>query len=151
MTQFLGIGYENKAIYCSGNRSGLERISPNPVSLAFNFVNEKLNDPSAFMEGFPNRLFIEESFDPITKVRRGRLYRIEDACQPQEMDTFDQLGKSLGHHRKIVTYQRDPLLLLSKVGKKKWKLHKADRRYRRYTFIRVRKIDTRETSRQAIV
>ena len=56
-----------RGVFFEGNRQGLRAIHPMPVisTASCNFIN------------FKAALFREDSFDPVTRIRRGRLY-IED-------------------------------------------------------------------------
>lgn len=56
-----------RGVFFEGNRQGLRAIHPMPVisTASCNFIN------------FKEVLFREDSFDPVTRIRRGRLY-VED-------------------------------------------------------------------------
>ena len=116
--QFLGIGYENKAIYGGGTRQRMDRILPNSVVLAFKYQNESLNNQSTFMQGFSNCIFIEESYDPVTRVRRGRVYEYDPSPQPKEIFVNEPRGQFSEHREKIVKYQAESFSELSKKARK---------------------------------
>lgn len=71
---YLGIGEEDGQIYIGGKNGYRHRQYPYPMllPLAFEAFEGMVDYPD--LSGFSGRLFLEDSFDPVTRVRRGRVY-----------------------------------------------------------------------------
>ncbi|MGJ8649492.1 MAG: hypothetical protein ACSHX4_03965 [Opitutaceae bacterium] len=99
---YLAINENTKVVYAGGARQHMDRLMPNPVLVPFAFGQPEGTDPD-------KHVFLEESFDPVTKIRRGRVYRREDGSYPQYMTVRDPYGKFHVCSESVVIYQRDIL------------------------------------------
>ena len=74
----LGICKSSGRLYEGNRNSGTPVTNANPI-LPIAMIGVDLPTPQASISGFSGLIFREESFDPITKIRRGRVYRINES------------------------------------------------------------------------
>jgi hypothetical protein len=119
----LGISKRNGCIYEGEWGNGIPVLG-NPLILPVSFVSTdcKLSGTDAL--GLPNHIFREDFFDPITKVRRGRIYRA-GGNQPVEWRVQDSRRSDLklenwsdGTAQKVelISYQHDSLTYLREIS-----------------------------------
>jgi len=70
----LGICPDTYAIYEGSSSSYAARVTPAPLLLPIRFVGQGEVAPLDKLNGLSAELFREDSFDPVTKIRRGRVY-----------------------------------------------------------------------------
>lgn len=73
----LAINQEDGAVYVGIDKHQLHLVQPRPLLLPLKFEGAE-KDPwenTGFREA-PRRVFVEDYFDPVTRVRRGRVYLI---------------------------------------------------------------------------
>lgn len=104
---YLGIGEDDGQIYIGGKNGYRHRQYPYPMllPLAFEAFEGMIDYPN--LSGFSGRLFLEYSFDPITRVRRGRVY-----CGGDSSSSF--IAPPNGHvgdraNMRMYEYQRESL------------------------------------------
>jgi len=122
--RYLGICPENGFVYEGDHSFGI-RVAPRPTLVPISFP-ESLEAASTGVEAadrFAKVVFREDSFDPITKIRRGRVYNAFDYSQPKEWYISDPLRtdiipESIGprylQRTRLQTYQSDALIALRK-------------------------------------
>lgn len=70
----LGICPYSNAVYEGSQSSSGSRVFPAPLLLPLRFVGVEGVKSIDHNEGFAMEIFREESFDPVTKIRRGRVF-----------------------------------------------------------------------------
>jgi hypothetical protein len=96
----LGID-RNEGIVYEGRLSQGFRTNPSPFLAPCAFVGEQHQElvlADTFktdVEGYPPLLFREDSFEPVTKVRRGRVFRLRNCKQPNQWHVQDPLRTDL--------------------------------------------------------
>ena len=124
---YLGISKRNGCIYEGDWGNGIAVLN-NPLILPIRFSygevvtsSKDLGLPLSDACGLPGHIFREDFFDPITKIRRGRVYRA-GGTQPVDWRVQDQRRSDLklenwadGTAQKIelVSYQHDTLNFLN--------------------------------------
>lgn len=105
----LGISENDGTIY-EGRLSVGFRTSIQPLLVPIKFPAFELTTwPST--ESRPSTIFREDFFDPITRIRRGRVFTLRDTSQPHEWHVHDPLKPhphtNKNHHQESVAlYQR---------------------------------------------
>ena len=74
----LGICNSSGRLYEGNRNSGTPVTNSNPI-LPITMIGVDLPTPAASINGFSGLIFREETFDPITKIRRGRVYKINES------------------------------------------------------------------------
>lgn len=122
--RYLGICPQNGFVY-EGDHSFGNRVAIRPTLVPICFP-ESMEAASTGVEEanrFAKVVFREDSFDPITKIRRGRIYNTFNCSQPSEWYINDPLRTDLlpeliGHRfmqkTRLQTYQSDALIALRK-------------------------------------
>ncbi|MGS2718283.1 hypothetical protein ACVBE9_08940 [Eionea flava] len=118
---FLGICRDSGLIY-QGTPSHATPLSPMPLLLPITFVH-KSDDYDCMAGGsdevlhYPNCVFKEDYFDPITQIRRGSIFK-QFGNQPDKWRVQDSLRTDLkqvswaggvAQEVNVIAYQRDPL------------------------------------------
>jgi len=65
----------NSGLVYEGSLSTGHRIQPAPMLIPIQFIDPEDTEPEALFGDYPKQLFREDSYDPITRIRRGRIYR----------------------------------------------------------------------------
>jgi len=120
---YIGVSNSSGELY-EGNPSSGFPLSSSSVLLPVRFTNEGANITET-LGGYPKHIFKEDFFDPITKIRRGRIFSAE-GNQPQdwyvhhparqdlkEVNCRDGVAQRVG----LLTYQKDPLNSLRGIRK----------------------------------
>lgn len=114
-TEFLGICIDSGLSYEGSFTTG-HRIQPAPMLLPLQFVENETVEAPGLVGGYPKQIFREDSFDPITRIRRGRVYTWhshEHQWFVQDPFRSDLREKSWNRGcAKIINamvYQKDPL------------------------------------------
>jgi hypothetical protein len=119
----LGICRDSGAIYEGSSTSNGYRVNPAPLLTPLRFVADADAPPvNAYAFNMPEIIFREEDFDPITKVRRGTVFRMQRPTQPWEWYVQDPLrldlerigtggnaGRTSAQKISLLTYQVDRL------------------------------------------
>ena len=71
---YLGIGEDDGQIYVGGKIGLRHRLHPYPMLLPLRFEPFEGMVDHQDSGDFSGRLFMEDSFDPVIRVRRGRVY-----------------------------------------------------------------------------
>ncbi|WP_076011023.1 hypothetical protein [Alteromonas abrolhosensis] len=113
----LGICKQTGRVYEGSSGSGIPiEGRSNLFPITFHELN--IDAPTYSVDGFPPLLFREDSFDPITKIRRGRVVKLSTETQPKVWRVHDQIRKDLklvgwasgaAQETELITYQRSPL------------------------------------------
>lgn len=113
----LGICRHTGRVYEGSSGSGIPvEGRSNLFPIAFHELN--IDAPTHSVDGFPPLLFREDSFDPITKIRRGRVVKLSTEMQPKVWRVHDPFRKDLksgswangaAQETELITYQRSPL------------------------------------------
>lgn len=113
----LGICKQTGRVYEGSSGSGIPvegRLNLFPIA----FHELSVDAPTRSIDGFPPLLFREDSFDPITKIRRGRVVTLSNETQPKAWHVHDTTRKDLklvawangaAQETELITYQRSPL------------------------------------------
>ena len=120
----LGICADTNAVYEGSQSSSAIRILPAPLLLPLRFVGADGVKPIDNINGYSAEIFREESFDPITKIRRGRVFtrRFQSPMKVdwhvQDPFRLDLPVVDWAHGRAqaigLITYATDSLLHLRK-------------------------------------
>ena len=113
----LGICKQTGRVYEGSSGSGIPvEGRSNLFPITFHELN--IDAPTHSVDGFPPLLFREDSFDPITKIRRGRVVELSTETQPKIWRVHDPIRKDLqlvawangaAQETELITYQRSPL------------------------------------------
>lgn len=113
----LGVCKQTGRVYEGSSGSGIPiEGRANLFPIAFHELS--VDAPAHSVDGFPPLLFREDSFDPITKIRRGRVVKLSTETQPKVWRVHDQTRKDLklvgwasgaAQETELITYQRSPL------------------------------------------
>ena len=113
----LGICKQTGRVYEGSSGSGIPiEGRANLFPIAFQELN--FFAPTHNVDGFPPLLLREDSFDPITKIRRGRVVKLSTETQPKVWRVHDPFRKDLklvgwasgtAQETELITYQRSPL------------------------------------------
>ncbi len=118
----LGICKQSGRLYEGNSNNGTPAIGSVNL-LPISFIGVEIQNLLPEFNGYSGHLFREDSFDPITKVRRGRVYRM-NGSQPQFWHVHDFIRNDLnsvswngGQAPKLeaVGYQQDSLSYLRSV------------------------------------
>lgn len=101
---FLGVGLNDKIIYGGSDMHFLDPIYPKPHVTRFQFFDETEEKSSTTL--FENSLFFEESFDPVSRIRRGMVYEFHS--QIRQKTNTPRCNASF-YLSEIYLYQRRPL------------------------------------------
>ncbi|WP_110131257.1 hypothetical protein [Coraliomargarita sinensis] len=104
---YLGIGVKDGQIYVGGKVGLRHRLYPYPMLLPLRFepFEGMIDYPDS--RDFAGRLFLEDSFDPVTRVRRGRVYSGGHATRAYVSEHNGLAGDKAS--MMMYEYQRDPL------------------------------------------
>ncbi|CAI3966807.1 hypothetical protein [Alteromonas macleodii] len=121
----LGICKKTGRVYEGSSGSGIPvEGRSNLFPITFHELN--IDAPTHSVDGFPPLLFREDSFDSITKIRRGRVVKLSTETQPKVWRVHDQIRKDLklvswasgaAQETELFTYQRSPLNELKGLSK----------------------------------
>ena len=113
----LGICQQTGRVYEGSSGSGIPvEGRSNLFPITFHELN--IDAPTHSVDGFAPLLFREDSFDPITKIRRGRVVKLSIETQPKVWRVHDPSRKDLklvswgggaAQETELITYQRSPL------------------------------------------
>jgi hypothetical protein len=116
--EYLGINKTVGAIYEGEPGSGY-RVLPRPALAPIRFVEVgKIPDLTVFSDGLSFEVFREDDFDPVTKLRRGRVFSSRHYSQPGDWYVHDphqqslpevQWGNGVAQKTSLVTYARSLL------------------------------------------
>lgn len=119
-TEYLGICERTGMIY-EGDFGSAHRVQPTPVLLPIQFVDDYSIEPLQRLGGQPKQLFREDFYDPISRIRRGRVFlwhSQEHTWHVQDPFRNDLKSEPWGYGHAQVTkayvYQKDPLNELHK-------------------------------------
>lgn len=105
----LAIGTDDGLIYGGARGMLLHRLTPYPMLLPLYFESSADMRETSDIRDAPGRLFLEDSFDPITRIRRGRIYCRETGGQPAQR-YIEAPSSELGTmEKRLYTYQRESL------------------------------------------
>jgi hypothetical protein len=120
----LGICRDSGAIYEGSSTSSGYRANPTPVLTPIRFAEgTDLAPINVYAFGLAEDIFREDDFDPVTKIRRGRVFTMRGLNQPTEWSVQDPFRQDLhiknwaygrAQTASLVTYNRDSLLSFSK-------------------------------------
>jgi len=111
----LAIGSDDGLIYGGARGMLLHRLTPYPMLLPLYFEASSNMRETADIRDAPGRLFLEDSFDPITRIRRGRIYCRETGGQPAQR-YIEAPHSDLGSvEKRAYTYQRESLHQLKEI------------------------------------
>lgn len=110
--EYIGISEADAQVYEGSYTAGF-RPPINPLLLPIKFPSFSLTTWDNF-KPYPATLFREDSFDPITRIRRGRIFTLRDTTQPHTWVIHDPLrphSSSNKIHRaeKVFFYERSNL------------------------------------------
>jgi hypothetical protein len=92
----LGICSNTNAVYEGSSTSCATRVVPNPLLLPIRFLSTDEPRPIDQNDGYSMEIFREESFDPVTKIRRGRVFsRRHQSCLKSIWHVQDHLRSDL--------------------------------------------------------
>ncbi|MEC9276479.1 MAG: hypothetical protein VYC18_09095 [Pseudomonadota bacterium] len=113
----LGICKQTGRVYEGSSGSGIPSEGrSNLFPITFHEIN--IDALTHSIDGFPPLLFREDSFDPITKIRRGRVVQLSTETQPKVWRVHDPFRKDLksvswasgaAQETDLITYHRSPL------------------------------------------
>lgn len=113
----LGVQSHDGTVY-EGNGSGVAfRVHPAPMLFPFRLESTIIDQESNY-RGLAVEIFREDSFDPVTRIRRGRVYTRRYTNQPGRWRVQDPFRTDLKMERwdvsvnqliELCAYQRDPL------------------------------------------
>lgn len=104
----LGIGESDAQVYIGGKNGPRHRLQPYPMLLPLYFEPlDWIKDYPDFSD-FSGRVFLEDSFDPVTRVRRGRVYAGGHSTTSYVSPPNSFIGDS-GVQMRMHEYQREPL------------------------------------------
>jgi hypothetical protein len=122
--EYLGISKDHGAIYEGGSIDRL-RVWPPPALAPIRFMQGKVHASLVTtLDGLATMIFREDDFDPVTKIRRGRVFTLEGGGQPREWQVNDPhlstlpkttWGHGMAQTIRLVTYQRSPLADLARL------------------------------------
>jgi len=117
----LGINPHDGAVYEGRMNCGF-RTQPPPLLLPIEFVGlpseSKWKDP---VEGYAHTIFREDSFDSVTRIRRGRVFVLYDGVQKRQWTVHDParddlpgvvIGTGTAKETSVLFYGRAPLSTL---------------------------------------
>lgn len=112
---YLGVCKNTGAVYEGAYRERGFRFFPAPVLSPATIVEAAAEEYQASHKSHPYELiFREDSFDPITQVRRGRLYKWSDKFEWYVNDPYRQdlklIPQMQGHKLDANTYERHPII-----------------------------------------
>ena len=122
--EYLGFNRQIGAVYEGGRDNGYRVMPPPSLTPIRFFSGGDIPALAPFHDGLATELFREDDFDPVTKLRRGRVFMLE-GHQPQEWRVHDPLLPNLptgpwqggvAQVAKISTYQRAHLPQLIKLN-----------------------------------
>lgn len=90
----LGICRQTGRVYEGSSGSGIPvegRSNLFPIA----FHETSIDAPAHSIDGFPPLLFREDSFDPITKIRRGRVVKLSSEIQPKFRRVHERIKRVL--------------------------------------------------------
>lgn len=112
---FIGVCSSNGDLYEGSPGSGLP-FSSSVALLPVRFTSDG-SDTKETLGGYPQSIFKEDFFDPITKIRRGRIFNAE-STQPRNWYVHHPARQDLrkvdcrygtAQQIELITYQKDPL------------------------------------------
>lgn len=120
--EYLGVSKDHGAIY-EGGSTDRTRVWPPPALAPIRFLKGKALAPlETPADSLATLIFREDDFDAVTKIRRGRVFKVDGGPQPREWQVNDPylttLQKTTWAHGvaqmiRLVTYQRAPLVELT--------------------------------------
>jgi hypothetical protein len=92
----LGINTHDGTVYEGRLNMGF-RSQPPPILVPVTLPDAVKNETgfSSPIDGYAPALFREDSFDPVTKVRRGRVFRLRNTAQPMRWHVQDPFRSDL--------------------------------------------------------
>lgn len=109
--QYIGICTHRGSVF-EGSQEEAYRIHPAPVLSRFHFVDDpKAQEPDSAYLIVPH-LFREDHFDPVTRIRRGRVFSAHGSSQPQDWLVAD--ASVSGVRPSVIQYQRDYQIIATK-------------------------------------
>lgn len=123
--EYLGFDRYAGAVY-EGEINDGHRVLPAPSLAPIRFFKGKDLQPLApWVDGLAPEIFREDDFDAVTKIRRGRVFRMRSCSQPHEWHVFDPYrphlervprGAGSTQHVRLGTYERHGLPELNKIS-----------------------------------
>lgn len=123
--EYLGFDRSSGAVYEGEIYDGY-RVLPAPHLTPIRFFKGLDLQPLApWMNGLASELFREDDFDAVTKLRRGRVFRLRSCSQPHEWHLTDPYrphletvprGAGSAQYARLATYERHLLPDLTKVS-----------------------------------
>ncbi len=123
--EYLGFDRAIGAVY-EGDMDDGHRVLPPPQLAPSRFLKGKdLPKLVPWADGLAPEIFREDDFDAVTKIRRGRVFKVRSCSQPHEWHVFDPYRPHLerkpwGHgsaqHVNLGTYERHGLPELTNVS-----------------------------------
>lgn len=124
----LGICRDSGAIYEGMSTSNGYRVQPAPFLTPLRFVlDSNISPVNAYAFNFPDVVFCEEDFDPITKIRRGLVFSMRNQSQPWDWHVQDpqrqdlerigvggNAGRTSAQKVSLITYHVDRLNEIAK-------------------------------------
>ena len=113
----LGICKYTGRVYDGSSGSGIP-IEGRSDLFPTTFHELNIDAPTHSVDDFPPLLFREDSFAPITEIRRGRVVKLSGETQPKVWRVHDPIRKNLkevnweggaAQETELITYQRSPL------------------------------------------
>lgn len=90
----LGINGDDGTVYEGRLNIGF-RTQPSPILVPINFPAVPLPEHLGPVQGFAQTIFREDSFDPVTRIRRGRVFRLYGGGQPRQWHVHDPIRSDL--------------------------------------------------------
>ena len=89
--EYLGYNRRKNAAY-EGEPSNGYRVMPPPQIFPIRFTTEgSIPEIVRVHDELPQLLFREDDFDPVTKIRRGRVFKASEEIQPKVWHVTDSL------------------------------------------------------------
>ena len=75
------------------------RSQPQPLLIPIDFPSYPKENPFIIKSGPPHQIFREDSYDPVTRIRRGRVFKLRSMSQPCEWHVHDPIRNDLTHEK----------------------------------------------------
>ena len=116
--EYLGFNRNIGAVYEGEPNSGYRVLPPPNLAPIRFFTGNKVQPLMPYSDGMAVEIFREDDFDPVTKLRRGRVFRLRSCSQPlvwrvndphQDTLTTEKWGNGFAQKTELSTYERHTL------------------------------------------
>ena len=92
---------------------GTHPVQPSPFLLPIRFSENEgsaeIPPLATIYSNYPETIFREDSFDPVSKIRRGRVFTAKGLGQPMTWFIYQHPLGNTGSQKQLVSYQHDSL------------------------------------------